>query len=73
MIEQPVVTRSVEQLAACLHVTVPREEIRTVMGLVDLSGRVQSRRRTVGNLRCRPGVRREAGGLADELYRPLAN
>ena len=32
MIEQPVVTRSVEQLAACLHVTVPREEIRTVMG-----------------------------------------
>lgn len=32
MIEQPVVTRSVEQLAACLRLTVPREEIRTVMG-----------------------------------------
>jgi effector-binding domain-containing protein len=32
MLEKPVVTRSIEQVAACLHVTVPREEIRTVMG-----------------------------------------
>jgi len=32
MIETPVITESADRLAACVRITVPREQIRTVMG-----------------------------------------